>query len=227
MDRFAELTGRRYRLFDYVGHPEAERVVVDDGLGRRVRRTRSSTTSSPSGEKVGLVEGAAATGRSRSTASLAGAAGDGAVGRGARPHQGARARPASRCSSTSTAALVDAAGPRGQRDAAADHRRPLRAVVARSSTRRWSRRVFDELAADSPGARFTVGINDDVDPPVAAGRRRRSTPNPTGCGRAVFFGLGSDGTVSSNKAAIKIIGETTDRCRARATSSTTRRSPAR
>ena len=68
--------------------------------------------------------------------------------------------------------------------------------------------VFDELARDTPRRRFTVGIVDDV--------TRRSLPlddafdiEPDDVARAVFYGLGSDGTVSSNKTTIKIIGEET------------------
>ncbi len=56
MDRFAELTGRRYRLFDYVGAPDAERVVVDHGLRRRSRRARPSRRSSPAARRSACVK---------------------------------------------------------------------------------------------------------------------------------------------------------------------------
>ena len=64
-------------------------------------------------------------------------------------------------------------------------------------------------------------------PPEPAGTTRRSPPSRDDVVRAVFYGLGSDGTVGANKNSIKIIGESTDRCTRRATSSTTPRSRAR
>jgi pyruvate-ferredoxin/flavodoxin oxidoreductase len=69
--------------------------------------------------------------------------------------------------------------------------------------------VLDELAAEAPRWRFTVGINDDVTH-LSLPVDDEFDTEPAGVRRAVFFGLGSDGTVSSNKASIKIIGETTE-----------------
>ena len=69
--------------------------------------------------------------------------------------------------------------------------------------------VFDELAKPAPKPVFTVGINDDV-----TGLSLDYDPEfevvPAGMKQAVFFGLGSDGTVGANKNSIKIIGEGTD-----------------
>jgi pyruvate-ferredoxin/flavodoxin oxidoreductase len=69
--------------------------------------------------------------------------------------------------------------------------------------------VFDNLAAAKPKNHFTVGINDDVshtslpvDPDFP--------PNPMNVMRALFYGLGADGTVGANKNSIKIIGEETN-----------------
>ncbi len=70
--------------------------------------------------------------------------------------------------------------------------------------------IFEELAAARPKRHFTVGIYDDVTHlslPIDAAFRH---PRPAGEVQAVFFGLGSDGTVGANKASIKIIGESTD-----------------
>ena len=70
--------------------------------------------------------------------------------------------------------------------------------------------IFDELASERPKRHFTVGIYDDVTHlslPIDTEFRR---PRPAGEVQAVFFGLGSDGTVGANKASIKIIGEETD-----------------
>src|SRR4029453_10761005 len=70
--------------------------------------------------------------------------------------------------------------------------------------------IYAELAATRPKRHFTVGIYDDVTHlslPIDAEFR---TERPTGEIQAVFFGLGSDGTVGANKASVKIIGESTD-----------------
>ena len=91
MDRFAALTGRQYHLFDYVGAPDAERVIVADGLRRRDRRGDGERTSAARGEKVGVLKVRLyrpfAVG-----ALLDGAAADDARNRRARPHQGAGQR---------------------------------------------------------------------------------------------------------------------------------------
>ena len=70
--------------------------------------------------------------------------------------------------------------------------------------------IFEELAAARPKRHFTVGIYDDVTHlslPIDGAFR---APRPAGEVQAVFFGLGSDGTVGANKASVKIIGESTD-----------------
>ena len=72
------------------------------------------------------------------------------------------------------------------------------------------RPIFAELGAERPKRHFTVGIYDDVTHlslPIDTDYRH---PRPAGEVQAVFFGLGSDGTVGANKASVKIIGEGTD-----------------
>jgi pyruvate-ferredoxin/flavodoxin oxidoreductase len=66
--------------------------------------------------------------------------------------------------------------------------------------------VFDELASSTPKSRFTVGIRDDVSHSSLEVESGWDI-EPNDVSRAIFFGLGSDGTVSANKATIKIIGE--------------------
>ena len=70
--------------------------------------------------------------------------------------------------------------------------------------------VFDELAKPAPKRRFTVGIYDDVTNLSLPIERDFVHPRPEGEVQAMFFGLGSDGTVGANKASVKIIGEGTD-----------------
>ncbi len=69
--------------------------------------------------------------------------------------------------------------------------------------------VFDELAKDQPKNHFTVGIVDDVSH-TSLEVDRSFTTEPDDVVRAVFYGLGADGTVSANKSSVKIIGEGTD-----------------
>ena len=70
--------------------------------------------------------------------------------------------------------------------------------------------VFDELAIDRPKRHFTVGIYDDVTHLSLAADNDFVFPRSQGEVHAVFFGLGSDGTVGANKSSVKIIGESTD-----------------
>ncbi len=70
--------------------------------------------------------------------------------------------------------------------------------------------VFDELAKPAPKRHFTVGIYDDVTNLSLPIEREFVHPRPEGEVQAMFFGLGSDGTVGANKASVKIIGEGTD-----------------
>jgi pyruvate-ferredoxin/flavodoxin oxidoreductase len=82
-------------------------------------------------------------------------------------------------------------------------------LASKEFTPAMAKAVFDELGRESPKPHFTIGITDDVtgshlefDP--------ASVPEPAGTVQAVFFGLGSDGTVSANQNSIKIIGEATE-----------------
>ena len=70
--------------------------------------------------------------------------------------------------------------------------------------------VFNELAAERPKPHFTVGIYDDVTRLSLEPDREVRYARPAGEVQAMFFGLGSDGTVGANKSSVKIIGEQTD-----------------
>ena len=112
---------------------------------------------------------------------------------------------ASRCSSTWSRALNDAvAGGARSRDASGD-RRPLRPVLEGVHPGMVAG-VFAELQREHPRKRFTIGIVDDV-----SGTSLPFDPTldiePPETVRAVFFGLGSDGTVGANKNTIKIFGD--------------------
>ncbi|HEY9199470.1 MAG TPA: pyruvate:ferredoxin (flavodoxin) oxidoreductase, partial [Gammaproteobacteria bacterium] len=70
--------------------------------------------------------------------------------------------------------------------------------------------VFDELARAQPKNGFTIGIHDDISHTSLEWDKDYRTDAHAGCVQALFYGLGSDGTVSANKNSIKIIGEDTD-----------------
>jgi pyruvate-ferredoxin/flavodoxin oxidoreductase len=206
MDRLAARTGRRYRLFDYDGHPEAERVVVIMGSGAETAE-QTARRLVDGGEKVGVVRVhlyrpfsvpdfvAALPAATRRIAVLDRTKEPGAVG--------------DPLYLDVVAALAEARSA-GISPFAAD---PL--VVAGRyglSSKEFdppmARAVFQELGREKPRAHFTVGIVDDVTGsslPVDAD----FDIEPKDVTRAVFYGLGSDGTVGANKNSIKIIGEET------------------
>ncbi len=203
MDRFAKLTGRQYHLFDYVGHPEAERVIVIMG---------SSCTTveevvkylAAKGEKVGVIKV-----------------------RVFRPFAVDRFLEALPKTVKKIAAMDrtkehgSAGEPLFQNVASAimdgsEQFETLPRVIGgryglggKEYTPGMVKAVFDELAKDKPKRTFTVGINDDVSNSSLEYDNSFST-EPDDTYRAIFFGLGSDGTVSANKNTAKIIGEETD-----------------
>ena len=206
MAKFAELTGRRYRPFDYVGHPQAERVIVIMGSGGEcVHETVGHLVAK--GERVGVLKvrlfrpmsverlAAALPATARAIAVLdrtkePGASGDPLL------------QEITTALCEAVACGLRAAPPRiigGRYGLASKEFTPAMAMA-----------IFAELAEDEPRRRFTIGINDDV-----SHSSLRYDPSfdiePDDVTRALFFGLGADGTVSANKATIKIIGEETPR----------------
>ncbi|HXH07617.1 MAG TPA: pyruvate:ferredoxin (flavodoxin) oxidoreductase [Vicinamibacterales bacterium] len=208
MDQFAALTGRQYRLFEYVGHPEAERVLVMMGSGAETAHETVEYLVAR-GEKVGLVKVRlyrpfsvsdfvrALPPTVRAVAALDRTKEPGAVGEPLYLDV--------------VAALAEgrAAGVVGQ-DFAPRVVGGRYGLASKEFTPAMVKAVFDELGRPNPKPHFTVGINDDV--------TRLSLPcdpdfdiESPAVSRAVFFGLGSDGTVGANKNSIKIIAEESDR----------------
>ena len=204
MERFAELTGRHYRLFDYVGHAEAERVIVMMGSGAECAHEAVEHLAAQ-GERVGLVKVRlyrpfsmerlvdALPPTVRSVAVLDRTKEPGSTG--------------DPLLLDVTAALVDALG-RGTLAALPRIVGGRYGLSSKEFSPPMVKAVLDELTADVPRSRFTVGITDDVTH-LSLPLDDDFTTEPDSVHRAVFFGLGSDGTVSSNKASIKIIGEHT------------------
>jgi pyruvate-ferredoxin/flavodoxin oxidoreductase len=201
MDTLGGRTGRHYRLMEYHGHPEAERVAVLMGSGAQTA-ARTAVHLAGAGQKVGVV-----------TVRLY------------RPFP-AQALLAALPASARRVAVLDRTKEPGSlgeplfldvlaalAEAHAAGEREVMPVVtggryglsSKEFTPGMAAGIFAELARDHPRPRFTIGITDDVggtslpyDPVLGI--------EPGETFGAVFFGLGSDGTVGANKNTIKILG---------------------
>jgi len=207
MDEFAQLTGRQYRLFDYVGHPQAERVLVLMGSGAdTVEETVEFLVAR--GEPVGVLKvrlfrpfdaTALLSSLPHSTRAIA------VLDRCKEP--GADGEPLYKDVLTALA-----------QDAFAERRFPqIPRVIggrfglsSKEFTPGMVKAVFDELDSPTPRNAFTIGIHDDLSHSSLAWDGAFRTDAHTHSVQALFYGLGSDGTVSANKNSIKIIGEQTD-----------------
>ncbi len=202
MARFGELTGRRYGLFDYHGAPDAERVVVLMGSGAEVVRATVDDLTAR-GEKVGLVVVRLYRPFSAEHLLAALPATAGAIAVLDRTKEpGATGEP---LYLDVVAALAEAvtSGARAAWPKVIGGRYGL---SSKDFDPAQAKAVFDELKKPAPKNGFTVGINDDVsgtslevDPAYAI--------EPDDVVRAVFYGLGADGTVGANKNSVKIIAE--------------------
>ncbi len=204
MARFQELTGREYHAFDYHGHPQAERVIVLMGSGAECAHETVDWLLER-GERVGVLK--VRLFRPWSTARFLGALpatvqGLAVLDRTKEP--GSAGEP---LVLEVAGALVDAVA-RGMIDQIPKVIGGRYGLSSREFTPAMVKAVFDELGGAKPRTRFTVGIRDDVTHLSLEVDESIETETP-GVFRAVFYGLGSDGTVSSNKASIKILGEDT------------------
>ncbi len=200
MDEFAKIVGRQYHLFDYVGHPEADRVIVMMGSGAEVTHELVEWMVAH-GEKVGVLKVrlfrpfsvehfvAALPRTVRRIAVLDRTKEPGALGE------------------PLYLDVVTALSEAGRSDVLVAGGRY--GLSSKEYTPAQAKAVLDNLAAATPKNHFTVGIVDDV--------THLSLPvdpefdiEPDDVIRGVFFGLGADGTVGANKNSIKIIGEETD-----------------
>jgi pyruvate-ferredoxin/flavodoxin oxidoreductase len=215
MDRFAQISGRSYHLFDYVGAADAERVLVLMGSGAGAAQETVAELVKR-GEKVGLLKVhlyrpfsvehfAAALPKTVRTL--------GVLDRTKEP--GSLGEPLY----LDVLAAVQEVGQASQPDEsprqAGKPDLPPRVVGGRYGlsskefTPAMVMGVFDELAKDRPKNHFTIGIVDDVAHTSLEYDPSFSTEDPANV-RAIFYGLGSDGTVGANKNTIKIIGEETE-----------------
>ncbi|BEV70769.1 pyruvate:ferredoxin (flavodoxin) oxidoreductase [Paludibacterium sp. THUN1379] len=206
MDRFAALTGRQYKLFDYVGAADAEQVIVMMGSGAEVA-DMTSLALNRAGSKTGVLK--VRLYRPLSARDLVNAL----------PPSVRSIAVLDRCKEPGSlgeplyldviAALEEgrAAGwlPQDFRPQVIGGRYGL---ASKEFTPAMVKAVFDELTASQPKRHFTVGINDDVTGlSLKVDDRFHLREDGEQC--AVFFGLGSDGTVGANKNSIKIIADNT------------------
>jgi pyruvate-ferredoxin/flavodoxin oxidoreductase len=199
MDKFAKLTGRAYRLFDYKGAPDAERVIVVMASGGE---TAEATVNYlvEKGEKVGVVR--------------------------VRLYRPFDTNAFLKClpATVKSIAVLDrtkepgASGEPLYLDVTStffeNGRQGIKVIGGRYGlsskefTPAMVKAVFDELKKPAPKNHFVVGINEDVTHSSLDYDQSFSVEHPETV-RCLFFGLGSDGTVGANKNSIKIIGEET------------------
>jgi pyruvate-ferredoxin/flavodoxin oxidoreductase len=207
MDRFAELTGRSYRLFDYAGHPEAERIIVLMGSGAE---TADETVEYlvNKGEKVGVIKVRLYRPFSvkhfinslpKTVKAIAALDRTKEPGSSGEPLYLDVVNAVTESYNEGTLPLKSFPKITGGRYGLSSKEFTPSMVIG----------IFDELKKDIPKNHFTVGIIDDVtntslpfDP--------RFSMEPAETFRGKFYGLGADGTVGANKNSIKIIGEETD-----------------
>ncbi len=202
MDALAGRTGRRYAIVEYAGHPQAERVIVVMGSAAQTV-TETVAHLAARGERVGAVT--VRLFRPFPAEALVAAI----------PATAARIAVLDRTKEPGSVGeplfLDVTAALAGSFDDHERHATPLvtggrYGLSSKELTPGMVAGVFADLAAGRPHRRFTVGITDDV-----SGTSLPYDPSldiePPGTVRAVFFGLGSDGTVGANKNTIKILGD--------------------
>jgi len=202
MDKFAKLFGRSYHLFDYVGAPDADRVIVVMASGTGVAEEAVDAMTA-AGEKVGLVKvrlfrpwdtKALVAVLPKSVKTIA------VLDRTKEPGSAGEPLYQDVVTSLVESGFGDGAPPRvigGRYGLSSKEFTP--AMVAG---------VFAEMAKPQPRRHFTVGINDDVTH-LSIDYDPSYSTEADDVIRAVFFGLGSDGTVGANRNSVKIVGENT------------------
>ncbi len=199
MDEFYQHTGRRYSLHYYIGHPKAERIIVIMGSGEGPVR-EVVETQVENGERIGAL-----------------------FVRLYRPFS-IRYFLKEIPKSVKKIAVLDRTKESGAIGeplyldvvtAFVEGGRPIPVIIGGRyglSSKEFNptmvQSIYEELLKDAPKQHFTIGIQDDIThmslPIASPFHTKKTTYN------CIFYGLGSDGTVSANKNSIKIIGETTD-----------------
>ena len=203
MDRFAKMTGREYQLFDYYGDPAAERVIVLMGSGAE---TVEQTIATLPEKGLGMVNVRLYRPFSSEHLLQALPASTKAIAVLDRTKEiGASGEPLYQDVIT---VLAEAVGS-GRIKAMPRIIGGRYGLSSKEFTPAMVRAVFAELAKDSAKNHFTIGIKDDVTH-TSLDYDASFQIEVGDATRALFFGLGADGTVGANKNSIKIIGENTD-----------------
>jgi pyruvate-ferredoxin/flavodoxin oxidoreductase len=201
MDQLGDRTGRHYHLVDYSGHPEAERVLVLMGSGGETARETVAFLQGR-GERVGVAQvrlyrpfpaRALAQALPRTVQSVA------VLDRTKEP--GSLGEPLF----LDVLAALSEAHADGQRESMPGVIGGRYGLSSKEFTPGMVAGVLDELGRERPKRRFTIGIADDVSATSLPYDASLDIESPEVV-RAVFFGLGSDGTVGANKNTIKILG---------------------
>ena len=213
MDKFAKITGRQYHLFDYVGHPEAEHVVIIMGSGGEAAEETINYLVAK-GEKVGAVRvrlyrpfsaGHLLAALPSTTKAIAVLDRTKEPGSGGEPLyldivnalvEGSKLKVEGKPGTFQPSNLPTVIGGRY-------------GLSSKEFTPAMLKATLDELKKTDPKNHFTVGINDDLSH-TSLDVDASFSIEPDETVRCVFFGLGSDGTVGANKNSIKIIGEETE-----------------
>ena len=207
MDKFAKLVGRQYNLFDYAGAPDAEHVIIMMGSGAEAAHEAVEYLAAQ-GKKVGLMKVRlyrpfsiehflkALPATVKSIAVLDRTKEPGAIGEPLYQDIITALTEGFTAGKSPLASFPKVVGGRY-------------GLSSKEFTPAMVARVFAELAQPAPQNHFTIGINDDVTHTSLDYDPEFSTEADETV-RAMFFGLGADGTVGANKNTIKIIGEDTD-----------------
>jgi pyruvate-ferredoxin/flavodoxin oxidoreductase len=204
MDRFAAQSGRAYHLFDYYGAPDADRVIVLMGSGADVAE-EAVDLMVKQGEKIGMVKVrlfrpfdskaflSALPSTVKKIAVLDRTKEPGSCGEPL--YQDILTVLAENSDTLPFAAMPKVVGGRY-------------GLSSKEFTPAMVKGIYDELSKSAPKNHFTIGIDDDVTHTSLTYDPDFSTEDPKTV-RALFYGLGSDGTVGANKNSIKIIGTET------------------
>jgi pyruvate-ferredoxin/flavodoxin oxidoreductase len=204
MNRLAAQTGRAYHLFDYYGAPDAERVIIVMGSGAEVAEEAVDALNKQ-GEKVGLL-------KVRLYRPF-----DSSAFLSALPSTVKSIAVLDRCKEPGASGeplYMDVVTVLAENEATLPFAAKPKVIGGRYGlsskefTPAMVKGIYDELAKSAPKNHFTIGINDDVSHTSLSYDPDFSTEDPKTV-RALFYGLGSDGTVGANKNSIKIIGHET------------------
>lgn len=207
MDRFAKLAGREYHLFDYVGSPNAKRVIVIMGSGAEAVHETVEYLNDR-GEEVGLLKVRlyrpfsvehfikAMPSSVKAVAVLDRTKEPGAIGEPLYQDVTNAYVEAYKMGIGNVREIPQIIGGRY-------------GLSSKEFTPAMVKAIFDELKKETPKNRFTVGIIDDVTN-LSLDYDPEFSTEAKDVFRGIFFGLGADGTVGANKNSIKIIGEGTE-----------------